>query len=274
MTHSSIRDLDSLADRIKLHRQSDKRGILVVEGASDERFVQRLAPDRWALFRAGTRNVVISTIEDLVALNIGRTAGLIDQDFDSIVSDIQSRGLPVYWFENADIEGFLFMTSALDDLVNELASEPKLSTYGGVDAVRKVAVSVALQVAALRICNAVSGWGVPFDEVDLSKKLDRRDLSLKRIPYCQALARACQNVVDCATLHSSLEAQLGQSHEAFFRGKDALAVVGVLLKSKIGNCGSDTTASDHLACVLRLSAPSRLIELPPFSEIASHIDAA
>jgi hypothetical protein len=278
MNRKSIHELDSLPDRIKLHRQADKRGILIVEGPSDERFIQRLAPGRWALFRAGTRNVVISTVEETVVLSVDRVAGLIDQDFDGITSDIQRRGLPIYWYDNADMEGFLFMTTALDSLVKELSSEQKLNAYGGVHAVREKSILVALEIAALRISNVNDRWGLPFDNIDLSKKIDRNNLSLKRLSYCQALADACQADTNYSALHAAIETRtasgLGASGQLFFSGKDALVVVGVALRGKIGNCTTDTTKADHLGRILRLSAPRELLDLPPFNLIISHIDAA
>src|SRR5262249_1143235 len=116
------------------------------EGPSDERFIQRIVPGRWALFCAGTRNVVISTVEATIALRLDRVAGLIDQDFDKVAVTARERGLPIFWFDNADLEGFLFIGSALDRLVGELSSEQKLSAYGGLLAIRNQAVAVALEV--------------------------------------------------------------------------------------------------------------------------------
>lgn len=278
MNQKSIREYDSLPDRIKLHRQADKRGILVLEGESDERFINRLAPGRWMLFRAGSRNIVITTIERTVALGVDRAAGLIDQDFDAIVTVLRDRDLPIFWCDNADLEGHLFLTSALKNLVEELASEVKLRAYGGSDAVQKVAIAVALEIAALRRANASHGWGLPFDRIDLSRKIDRETLSLKRQSYCQALADCCDHPVDSRVLHEIAEragdSRSTTSSDLFFRGKDALVIVGVALKSKIGSCSSDTARSDHLASVLRLSATFTLLDAPPFSDIASCIDAA
>lgn len=279
MKQRSIREYDSLPDRIRLHRQADPRGILVVEGPSDARFIQRLIPERWAIFPAGTRNVVISTIEGTVALCVQRVAGLVDQDFDGLALDAHRRGLPVFWYGNADLEAVLFAGTALDSLLGELASEQKLSQYGGVQALRMKAISTALEVAALRAENVLRQWGLPFDNIDLSKKINRDDLSLKRVSYCQALAEACHVDIHHRLLHEAMEERIS-SHKpksgtiAFFSGKDALTVVGVALKSRIGSCDSGVIKMEHLARILRLSAPTNLIEYPPFPEIATMIDAA
>lgn len=277
MRQRSIRELDSLPDRIKLHRQADQRGILVVEGPSDERFIQRLAPGRWALFRAGTRNVVISTINEVVTLRVDRVAGLVDRDFDDVALSARERGLPIYWYDNADLEGFLFLGPAFDNMIEELSSEQKLKTYGGISVIREKAVAVAVEIAVLRTENSANKWGLPFDSIDLSKKIDRDTLSLKRTSYCQALAESDYVHVQHNSLHKAINAGLEDresrtSRDIFFSGKDALVVVGVALKTKIGSCDSGVTKNEHLAGVLRLSAPVELIDLPPFSDIGHLID--
>lgn len=275
----SIRELDSLSDRIKLHRQRDPRGILVVEGPSDERFIERLAPRRWAVFPAGTRNVVISTIEDVIRLHVDRVAGLVDRDFDDVVLSASGRGVPIFWYETADLEGHLVLTEAFDHLLHELASKQKLASYGGVPAVREKAISTAIEVAVLRAANCTNGWCLPFDGVDLSKKIDRDTLSLKRLSFCQALTQPDHIDVHHDTLGQFLDAGLQQSNsgsgdEMLFSGKDVLVIVGVALKGKIGTCDGDVTKSDHLSRVLRLTAAVQIMDLPPLSEIRRMIDIA
>jgi hypothetical protein len=279
MEQKSIRELDSLSDRIRLHRQVDPRGVLVVEGPSDQRLIRRLFQERWAVFLAGTRNVVISTVEGAVALSLKRIAGLIDQDFDGAAAAARQRGLPIFWYENADLEAVLFTNEALDNLLGELASAQKLHSFGGVQALRLKAISTALEIAALRAENAIKRLGLPFDNVDLSKKIDRHDLSFKRSSYCQALADVCSKSVDHDSLRQAIEERVSGDHDnsgadAFFSGKDALVVVGVALKSRVGTCDSAITKMEHLAGVLRLSAPSHFADNPPFPAIATILDVA
>jgi Protein of unknown function (DUF4435) len=277
MSQKSIRELDSLPDRIKFHRQADRRGILVVEGPSDERFVNRLASGRWAIFPAGTRNIVISTVKETVRLSVDRTAGLIDQDFDDAAEIAREEGLPIFWYDTADLEGFLILSEAFDNMISELASEQKLSVFGGVSAVRDRAISSALEIAALRAANCVNKWGLPFDSIDLSRKIDRDTLSLKRLSYCQSLTEPAYVDAHHGTLDQIIKEELekiafGTARKNHFSGKDALAVVGIALKNKIGSCEGDVTKADHLARVLRLSATIAILDLPPLSDIRGLID--
>jgi hypothetical protein len=248
-----------------------------VEGASDARFIERLAPRRWAVFPAGTRNVVISSIEEVVRLDVERVAGLIDRDFDDVALRARENGLPVYWYGTADLEGFLILTEAFDNLLHELASEQKLASFGGVSAVREKVISSAIEIAIIRTANCANGWGLPFDSVDISKKIDRNALSIKRLSYCQALTQSVNVDVHHNVLTETLRVELKDKHsrpdgEALFSGKDALVFVGVALKKEIGTCAGDVTRYDHLARVLRLSAGIRIMDLSPLSEIGRVID--
>jgi hypothetical protein len=277
MSQRSIRELDKLSDRIKLHRQADPRGILVIEGPSDKRFIERLAPGQWALFPAGTRNVVISTINDVTCLCVERVAGLIDRDFDSIALKAREEGLPIFWYETADLEGFLFLDEAFGGMLNELASEQKLKSFGGISAVREKAISSAFEIAVLRAANCANEWGLPFDRVDLSRKIDRDTLALKRVSYCRALTEPTHVEVHHHVLGQTIQIELDKGNfdaikGSLFSGKDALAVVGVALKNKIGTCSSDVTTYDHLARVLRLTAAITLMDRPPFSDVGYLID--
>ena len=170
---------------------------------------------------------MISTVASTATLGVERVAGLVDQDFDDAALNARDQGLPIFWCGNADLEAFLFTSSALDDLLEELSSEQKLRAYGGIAAIRRRAIAVALEVAALRVVNAVNGWGLPFDDVDMSKKLHRDNLTLKRASYCQALTAKEYVEVVPKILHEAIELCAGNNENEeckppFFSGKDAL----------------------------------------------------
>lgn len=62
----SMRDLDCIADRIRLNRQRDKRPVVILEGPSDKRVLQRSFHDQHvSYFVAGTRNVALDAATQL-----------------------------------------------------------------------------------------------------------------------------------------------------------------------------------------------------------------
>src|SRR5213592_1693461 len=130
----SLRRGDRLADRIRLHRQVDKRPVLVIEGPSDRMLINRLMPSAVALFEAGTRDAVIEVAGGVSGLD--RVGCVLDRDFDDAVAAAEARGLPVFPYDDADLEAMLWWSPALDDVVAEMGSQTKVRRFGGMQAVR------------------------------------------------------------------------------------------------------------------------------------------
>ena len=255
----SIRDYDRPADRIRQHRQADKRPVVVVEGSSDARLIREGFKRRLQPFPVGTRSVALETIRQLVDWKFASVVCIVDRDFDRVVATHEADGLPLHPYENADIEAMLSLTDALRLMLIEVGSEQKLTSFGGMPAVLKLLHSVVMPVTRLRAANAEMGWGLAFDEVDLADKVDMRTLSLKVESYCAALASKSPNaprkeiLVSWAngTRQPSFIPTCPRGSSPYFRGRDFLAIVGVALRSKIGSCERAATRSDHLARVLR-----------------------
>jgi hypothetical protein len=253
---------------------------LVVEGPSDARLVDRLAPKEWVTFPAGTRNAVVETVREVWKASLPRVAGLVDPDFDDYVYEARREGAPVFFYENADLEAVLILGQSFDTLLGELASAEKLARFGGVEPLRLLAVRAATELAALRRESRDRGWGLPFDSIDTAGKVHTTDLTLKAQPYCQALLDKADTAVDRSEVLSVVlaareNAPDAQSlHLAYFRGKDALAVVGVALRRAVGTCVSGVTTIDHLSRLLRLCATQELLQTAPFKEMAEFLNAS
>lgn len=119
---SSLRAYDRVADRIRLHRQVDKRSVILVEGPADRRLVKRLVADRAAVvFMGNTRDDVLAAARDSVKLGLDRVVCVVDRDFDDAVADAKAEGLPVVGYDGADLEDMLAHSPSLDRLLGELA---------------------------------------------------------------------------------------------------------------------------------------------------------
>lgn len=131
---SSLRAYDRLADRIRLHRQVDERFVVVVEGPSDRRLVERLIPSSSAtVFIGNSRDHVLEAADDLRRFDLDRVACVVDRDFDGRVAATQAAGLPVVSYDGADLEDMLAHSPAMERMIGELGSENKLNSYGGAE---------------------------------------------------------------------------------------------------------------------------------------------
>jgi Protein of unknown function (DUF4435) len=258
-----LRQYDRLGDRARLHRQADSRPILIVEGNSDARFLQRvLGKNNAQILVGGTRAPVLEAARDVRRHGLARCACVLDRDFDEEVSVAEAASLPIAAYDGADIEHMLLMTGAFDAMVEELGSTEKLNRFGGVDKLREVAISRARSLAALRRANAMNGWGIDFNSVDLSARLDRRTLELNESGLLDAVFSAAPGSLTRGALqrHSENLVRCPRTGHVLVRGRDALAVVGVSLRKIAGSMTRAESAPERLADILRLSADRPSVE--------------
>lgn len=255
---SSLRAYDRLADRLRLHRQADSRPIVVVEGDSDRRLLQDVVGDEAAVvFVGGTRTEVLAAAFELERMNVNRVVCIVDHDFDDVVQAAIDAGLPVVAYDGADVEDMLMASPAARRAIEELASDEKLATYGLaslLDTVREQAVPMG----RLRRGNAMNGWGLVFDRIDLRSKVDKRTLELNVLGLCMALAGTAPSAVSVVELQSV--AARGDSvgcprtGRRRLRGRDQLAFVAVALRKLVGSCRKEQTDPEFLAAILRSAA--------------------
>ncbi|MFD9722777.1 hypothetical protein [Streptomyces sp. NPDC059072] len=269
----SMREMDRVADRIRLHRQSDKRPVVIVEGPSDQRMLSRAFSDQdFSYFSAGTRNLAINASLTLVGWGLQGVACVVDRDFDDVVMQSTEASQAVHPYENADMESMLLVSRVGADMLQELGSTGKIETQGGAQAIISRIFEILEPVTRLRRANAENSWGIAFDAVDLASKIDKKEMALKIHSYCMALHQTSSTspgikvleayAVGSRKLNSQPACPRGST--PYFRGRDFLAALGVAL---CGYCGSKRPQSvpvDGLEESLRLAGAYEL-RLHPWS---------
>ncbi len=277
MDGPSLRKFDSPVDRIRQHRQSSKRPILVLEGISDERFCARIfGRDIVDCFVVGTRDVVLETVEQLYKIGVDRIVGIVDRDFDDVVSAFELRGVPVVPWDNADLEAMLAFTSAFNDMLMEIGSTDKIRKYGGVSHIQEHASTTVVPIAKIRSTNSRARLGFTIDGVDIATKVRLVAEIASKPPRPQLVTQALCDAIVSASEHAAgtrvhLIEALDTSDRyclttgnSYVRGKDMLAVVGVMLRRAIGSLRKAETGSDQLSRVLRLAANIELLKETPW----------
>jgi len=256
---SSLRAYDRLADRIRLHRQVDERFVVVVEGPSDRRLVERLIPSSSAtVFIGNSRDHVLEAADDLRRFDLDRVACVVDRDFDDRVAATQAAGLPVVSYDGADLEDMLAHSPAMERMIGELGSENKLNSYGGAERLLAQAREQSLPLARLRRLNVSRGWSLDFNAIDIANKVDKVTLELNVTGVCMALRQTWSEAVaqreleECA--RSGDAGRCPRTGRDLVRGRDLLALVGVGLRKLIGTRSKAQTSSEMLEDVLRSSA--------------------
>lgn len=270
---TSLREYDRLPDRIRHSRQSDQRGVVVVEGPSDKRLLDRISEKRWATFPAGTRDEVVATVSGALELGVAKVVGLIDRDFDDLADSLSDTDLPIVTFDEADLEAALIRGEYFDHLVSEIASSKKVASNGGISELRRLAITFATLIGSIRRQNAIHGWGINFDSVELHQRVDSSTLSLKSSGFCAVVSRVSGGAISPAKVKEILDTVAPYPPEAGnFRGKDALILVQVALKRRWGEMRIENW--EVLPAMLRLTVDSRILDSTPFTEIEDKLTSA
>lgn len=261
---TDLRRYDRVHDRVRLHRQVASGPILLVEGVSDQRFCRRVfASEDIEIFIVGTRSGVVEVADQLARAHVHCVVGLVDRDFDDVVDRAIANGVPLIPYDGADLEGMLLDTEAFSQLLQEFGSAEKVASYGGVEAVRQTVMSLVEPLARLRAANAQKNWGLVFDAVDLAAKLKVSDPKFQEMAFCDALLSSSPKSVcgrqDLLSVWREKHRATAGNGVVLIRGRDALAVLGVLLRRKIGSLTRDQAQADHLAGSLRLAASSSTV---------------
>lgn len=262
---SSLAPFDSVGDRIRQHRQADKRSVLVVEGGSDQRLIDRLTGERWVIFPAGSRGRVAPAVFRAQELGVKRIAGLIDRDFDNYFENLNAES--VFSWAEADLEAVLIRGPWFENLLQEMGSDDKIDAAGGAATLRPIAIGIAGVVGKTRRANAQYGWGIDFKTFEWIKKVDAASLTMALAKFGAAIEALVDGKDEKAQLRELLRSADSTNDGGIgsFRGKDALEVMKLALKRKYGNTSS--TDAHILAAALRLHVGEKLLQEEPFPAI-------
>ncbi len=253
LNDNSMRSSDSVASRVRLHKQNSKRFSLIVEG-SDDLLVLRDHLQAVDIFPADGKINVLRAVRTLVSWGVKDVIGVFDRDYDDLadVSDIKDF---IYPYDNRDLEMMLIGLGVLKLVIEHQGSTTKIRACGGADALIEKVLSAASIVSAIRSASRQAQWGLRFDAVDLSKKVDAKSLLLNSESYCNALLSASQTNAGLAALKSVAFADVDDLGP---RGKDVLAVVGVALRKVAGSLPQAAASESVMVGQLHSSAGLKL----------------
>ncbi|MEU0378497.1 hypothetical protein ABZ093_14525 [Streptomyces cyaneofuscatus] len=263
----SLREFDFIADRIRLNRQGDKRPVIILEGPSDRRVLERSFPDQEAsYFVAGTRNVALSAAAQLTEWGKEYFTCIVDRDFDDMVGEADAGSTCIHPYDNADLEAMLAVSKAGIDLILELGSSGKIQKVGGADAIVSKLLEIIAPVSRLRRASFENDWRLSFDEVELAGKIDKKDMNFKLSSYCMALHRASWKSPGSSVLERyaagesalNCEPKCPRGSSAYFRGRDFLSALSVALCAFCGSKRAQSVLPESLEETLRLAGAHEL----------------
>lgn len=267
---SAIREMDSVATRIRLQRQATSNPILLVEGPGDRRILKRLLPDV-EIIPADGKNNLISAAHSLMDWGVMGVVGIIDADFDDR-KDMKDLSGMIVAYDMRDLEMMLISLGVLEIVLEHQGSASKIESLGGSKALAERLVSAAHPVSALRSVNRVKKFGIAFDGVGIAKKVDPKSLSLKIDSYCRALIETSDVSLGLSELKSLIESYVDDGRGP--RGKDVLEFASVALRKVAGTRKLEAVAVDSLVSQLHSSCGLSLSESEWLGNLRERLDSA
>ncbi|MEV8404473.1 hypothetical protein AB0R12_01345 [Streptomyces niveus] len=266
MKGGSLKEYDSLADRIRLHHQVDKRPVAIVEGPSDERTLGRAFGEGISYFAAGTRDSALVESRTLHGWGQNYFLCIVDRDFDDVVAEFEAQQIPIHAYENADLEAMLSISSVAVSLIAEFGSANKIESRGGVVQIRDKIYRMVEPVTLLRRANVENSWGLAFDAVDLRTKVDKKEMELKTQSYCAALNETSDRAPGQKVLFQYATGKLPlkkspscpRGTSPYFRGRDFVAFLSVFLCGYCGTKRSQSVEPEILEASLRLGGSDHI----------------
>lgn len=263
---SSLRDFDRVEDRIRQHRQVEKRAVVLVEGPDDLLVLKHHIPVELIFPADGKRNV-LRAVDSLNEWRITGVRAVIDADFD------QSRDDEVVLaYDQRDLEAMLIELGALASVLEHQGSTAKLEAEGGAASVVAVLYDAALPIARLRQASRREGWGLAFDAVDIASKSDRRTLALRLDRYAAALVQASTTTASIDDVRRALEHD--ELDHRGPRGRDVVAFAGLALRHRIGTLQQAACEEPRLSAQIRSSGALALERSAWMSRLRRALEAA
>ncbi|HEU5269919.1 MAG TPA: hypothetical protein VFU36_08340 [Jatrophihabitans sp.] len=228
--------------------------------------LQPLLPEA-AFFPANGRPNALNCARDLINAKLSKFACVVDRDFDDDPHLDLERVFP---YLCQDLESMLIEIGCLGDLLPHYASAGKLVGKASVKAmIADLCISASI-VGNLRRANAAERWGLAFDRVDLTSKIDKRTLILNLPSYCAALISVSDSRV---TREQLLRAAQVETERLVYSGKDVMAFVSVALRRKYGSLSGQESSVEVLCPALRACGSYKIASISWFGELKAILAA-
>jgi hypothetical protein len=235
---------ESIVAEIVLLRAAFDCTVLIVEGASDEKFLAKYVSATNCQFIIGHGRERVENARH-VAVNRGLSGILyvVDRDYDDLLG--RSRPDELIMSDDNDIEVMLVRSKAFDELLIELGSKGKLSRIKSEGREpRRIVRSAARWVGALRFISARDSLNLTFEKLKYSF-LDVKNLHVNVGLLITEVVRRSQKNLEQGRLASLVKSVVAEHHPwGLCCGHDLTAIAGKAFQRYFGtNNAGDVTPS-------------------------------
>ncbi len=140
--------VDYIANTARMLRTSHHGAILIVEGTTDVRVYENfINKAHCRILHANNKDVAIAAINKLEIDNFRGVLTIVDTDFWKL-DGIHPNSLNILLTDTHDLETMIFFSEALDKVILEFGSNPKIGSLGR--SIRDILLEAALPIGLLR----------------------------------------------------------------------------------------------------------------------------
>ena len=247
----------SIANAIGMKRSKHKGAFLVVEGITDKRVYGLVVESRTCEIENG--HGIERAVEVIRILNGDSFSGVLavlDADFVHITHTRVTDDNIVYT-DLHDLECLLLRSPAFERLLEEFASEERVSAYSAAHGdIASHLASIASRVGCLRLISLKDGLELKFEGLKFRKFVSFPDLAIDIAEMVRAVLNNSQkHQLDARALSRQVESEERVCHDRWqiCCGHDIMEVLSIAMRKQFsGKSGGDVDVST-LECSLRLA---------------------
>lgn len=264
MAHPVFEDLGAgtvAAEAIMLRGASPK-AVLIVEGASDEKFWARFTDEEACeiVIARGKQNA-LDAMHLIRGQSVAGVICIVDADFDSFLGKDESAA-DVVITDDHDLETIMIKSNSFDSVVRELGSRPKIAKIGGAARLREIILDPCIMIGKIRLFSLNRAENLRFEGLKY-RFADIGDWN----PAIESVCREIYNNsgrpgADLTEVTEFLSEFSESSYDPWLIvcGHDLTELLGRALRSIAGNLAARDATTCEMEKHLRLACDSELVK--------------
>lgn len=248
---------NDIANQVSMLRSTHKGPVLVVEGVTDKRLYGKLSDsDECEIIIGHSKdNVRIAVRELFYKRNDKKVFGIMDADMDRLTGSEPSP--PLFITDVRDSEMMMISSPAFDSVLWEYGEEDKLEAFAESHGeIKEAVLNASFPIGLLMYVSSVNDFGLSFKDLDYSRFIDPKDLSINiRNLVDEVLYHSKNPSGNAKHIRNKLVKEMDEGHDRWdvCRGHDAVGVMLIGLKKIFGSYNSRNIRCGELGGALRLA---------------------
>ncbi len=246
-----------VAAQIRLLRQVHKGTILIVEGATDVRALDRFIDKGFCDIEVGFgKENVIEALDLLEDEGFPGVVAIVDADFDRLLGK-------TYRLENLrltdshDLDLTIFVTSALERYIAEHADKDllKQQVTSDISTVRKRVINASLPLAYCRLTSEHKNLDLYFKDLKHDQFVSLDDLSIDSEQLIGELIARSSTKCTATSLKTYIGTEAAKDYDPYqlANGHDVAAILGIALRKLLAKRKPAQTWASEIEAGLRLA---------------------